>query len=98
MVPLKEPLSLEQYKRAELKNTLTEGRRGLLIHAWITVAVVAALIVINILVASEFPWSVFPAVGMSIGLAFHYFGIRHVADDVARRQSEIEAEATRLSA
>jgi hypothetical protein len=25
VVPLKEPLSLEQYKRAELKNALTEG-------------------------------------------------------------------------
>jgi len=95
---LKELLSLEQYKRAELKAARTEGRRGLVIHAWITVAVVAALIVINILVASEFPWSVFPAVGMSIGVAFHYFGTRHEAADVARRQSEIEAEATRLSA
>jgi hypothetical protein len=59
--------------------------------------VVAILILINTLVAPEFPWSVFATVGTAIGVALHYFGIRHETNDVARRHSESEAEATRLS-
>lgn len=95
---VKEPVSLEQYQRAEEKIAAVEGRRGLIVHAWISVAVVTGLVVVNVLVASEFPWSIFPAVGMAIGVAFHWFGIRHLPRDLATRQDEIEREATRLTA
>jgi len=95
---VKQQLSLEEYKRGELELAIQESRRGLLVHTSITVIVIAALIVINVLLAPEFPWSVFPAIGMSIGVAFHYFGIRHVTRDVHRHQSDIEFEVTRRSA
>lgn len=95
---MKEPISLEQYKRAEQKIAAVEGRRGLIVHAWISVAVVTGLVTVNVLVASEFPWSVFPAVGMAIGVAFHWLGIRHLPRDLAARQGEIQREATRLAA
>lgn len=95
---MKEPVSLAQYKRAEQKVAANEGRRGLLVHAWISAVVVGGLVALNVFVASEFPWSVFPAIGMSIGVAFHYFGIRRIDEEVAARQDKIEREATRLSA
>lgn len=95
---MKEVVNLEQYKRAEKELAVVEGRRGLLIHAWISVAVVVGLIAINVLVASEFPWSVFPAIGMAIGVAFHYVGIRRLPSDLSTRQRKIEQEASHLSA
>ena len=95
---MKGPVSLEEYKRAEQSAAAVEGRRGLLVHAWVTVAVVIALVIINVLVAPEFPWSIFPAIGMAIGLGFHYRGLRNLPRDVATRQSQIEGEASRLSA
>ena len=95
---MKEHVSLEQYRRAEQAVAATEGRRGLLAHAWVTLAVVVGLVAINIFLAPEFPWSVFPAVGMGIGLAFHYLGVRHLVEEVAARQDKIEREATRLGA
>ena len=95
---MKEAVSLEEYKRAEKVAATVEGRRGLLVHAWVTGAVVIGLVVINVLVASEFPWSIFPAIGMTIGLGFHYMGIRNLSREVETRQSHIEDEASRLSA
>lgn len=93
-----EPVRLEQYKRAEREVAASEGRRGLLIHAWVTVLVVAGLVAINVFVASEFPWSIFPAIGMTIGVLFHFYGIRHIREDLTARQDIIERKATRLSA
>ena len=95
---MKEPVSLEQYQRAETTIEVVEGRRGLIVHAWITVAVVAVLIFINVVVAPEFPWSAFAAAGMLIGLTFHYFGVRNLSETVSARQDKIEQEASRLSA
>ena len=95
---MKRHLSLEEYKRGELELAIQESRRGLLVHILIAVIVIAALIVINVLLAPEFPWSIFPVIGMSLGVAFHYLGIRHVTRDVHRHQSDIEFEVSRRSA
>jgi hypothetical protein len=61
-------------------NTITatqpEERKGLKIHAIVTLCVVALLIAINLTVCSEFLWFFFPLAGMSIGLAIHFFGVR----------------------
>ena len=69
------------------------------LHAAITVLVCAAVIVINVVAAPEFPWSVFPVVGMVLGLFLHWwFGYRHVEEMIQRHQADIERRALAHSA
>jgi hypothetical protein len=92
-------MTLEQYKVQERRMAARNAARGFRIHALVTVAVLALLVALNVFVASELPWAIFPAIGMSIGLWFHwFFGVRHGDELVARHQDEIEAEATRRAA
>jgi hypothetical protein len=50
-----------------------EEMKGFKIHAAVTVFVLALLIGINLLVVPEFLWFLFPLLGMTIGLAVHYY-------------------------
>ena len=87
-------LKLAEYQQAERLAAQEEGRRGLTVHAVITAFVCAGLIVLNVTVASEFPWSIFPVIGMSIGLAAHwYFGVRHGDEALRRHQEDVEHRA-----
>lgn len=82
---------LERYQRRERSMAARESQRGLRIHALVTALVVLALVMINVFVASEFPWSVFPAVGMSIGVWFHwYFGVRHGDTVLQQHQQQVQ--------
>jgi hypothetical protein len=85
--------TLAQYEQAERDLSLHEAGIGLRIHAFITVVVWAALIPINVIVAPEFPWVVFPIAGMALGLFFHWFGYRHAEADIRRRQADLELRA-----
>jgi len=92
-------VTLEQYKAEERLLASREGGRGLMIHAMITVVIVVALAVVNVFVASEFPWSVFPAIGMGLGVWFHwYFGVHRGEELVIRHQNEVERKARQLAA
>jgi hypothetical protein len=92
-------ISLERYKVQERRMSAREAKRGFTIHAVVTVAVVVGLVALNVFVASELPWSIFPAVGMSLGLWFHwYFGVRHGDDVMRQHQGEVEREAGRQAA
>ncbi len=92
-------VTLERYEAAEREMAVHDAGAGLKIHAAVTVIVVLALAVVNVFVASEFPWAVFPAVGMSIGVWFHwYFGVRHGDEGVRRHQEQVERQARRLAA
>ena len=94
VIPLTAPLSLTEYEEAERRLSTDDAKRGFVIHAWVTVIVVATLVVINVTVASEFPWSIFPAVGMSVGLFFHYmFGVRGVEQTIQDRRDRIKDRA-----
>ena len=54
------------------------------------------MVAVNVFVASEFPWALFPILGMSIGLWFHwYFGVRHVEQFMAEHQETVEFGASR---
>jgi hypothetical protein len=86
-------ITLEEYQRTERQIEVARARIGLLVHAVITALVSVALIVINVVVAPQFPWSPFPVVGMSIGLGFHYYGVRRVDRAIRERRQEIEAKA-----
>lgn len=90
---------LDQYKVGERLLAAREARKGLRIHAFVTVVVVIALALVNVFVASEFPWSVFPAAGMGLGVWFHwYFGVHRGEEFMIRHQDEVEQEARRLVA
>ena len=92
-------LTLELYKQEERRLAVHEARLGLRVHAAITAVVIVALAVVNAFIASEFPWSVFPAAGMSIGVFAHwYFGVQRGDEFVRRHQDDIEREARRLVA
>ena len=87
-------LTLAAYQDAERAVALEEGRRGFVVHLMITCVVVLGLVALNITIADEFPWSVFPAIGMSIGLFAHwYFGVVRADEVVRRHQTEIEHRA-----
>lgn len=84
-------LTLAEYQEAERDVALEEGRRGLTVHSVITILVAIGLIVLNITVATEFPWSIFPVLGMTIGLTAHwYFGIRLGDETMRHHQEDIE--------
>lgn len=90
-------VTLDAYKTEERRLTAREARLGLRVHATISVLIVIALAVVNAFVASEFPWSVFPAVGMGLGVWFHwYFGVHRGDEFMARHQDDVEREAQRL--
>lgn len=91
-------VTLEQYEQAERTLFLHEGRIGLRVHAVVTAVVVTSLVLVNIIVANEFPWSAFVALGMSIGLFFHWFGYRRAETDIRDRQARIEASVRDLAA
>jgi peptidoglycan/LPS O-acetylase OafA/YrhL len=92
-------ISLEVYEATERRLAVHEARRGLRIHAAVTVAVAVVLAVVNVFVAPEFPWAIFPALGMALGVWFHwYFGVRHGEEFLTRHQQDVEREAQRVAA
>lgn len=87
-------ISLDTYEEAERKLARAEERRGVWVHAIITVAVSIALIAVNVFVAPAFPWSAFAVAGMTVGLGFHYyFGFRRVDENVTEHQRAVELRA-----
>jgi ABC-type iron transport system FetAB permease component len=87
-------ISLTDYQRAEREVSISQARIGIWAHAAVTVLVCAAVIVINVFAAPEFPWSVFPVAGMAIGLFLHWwFGYRHLEEMIQRHQADIERRA-----
>jgi hypothetical protein len=92
-------VTLDLYKSEERRMAMTEARRGLRIHAAVTVLVCLGLAGVNVFVASEFPWAIFPALGMSLGVWFHwYFGVQHGDEFLHQHQEDIEQQAERHAA
>jgi 2TM domain len=92
-------VTLRDYERAEDELATVEARRGITIHAVITLIVCAALVAVNVFVAPEFPWSAFAVAGMLIGLGAHYeFGVRRIGQSLAAHQREVETRAIRARA
>jgi hypothetical protein len=88
--------TLDDYRATEREMAVREATAGFKIHAAITAAVCIGLVLLNVFVASEFPWSVFPVIGMSIGLLAHwYFGIRNGGRELVRHQQAVSDMAKR---
>jgi 2TM domain len=94
-------ITLEDYKRADRELEREQARRGFTIHAIVYAVVMSGLIILNLTVATEFPWAVFPLVCWGFGLTMHYlFGVRWVGKVITDRQAKVEqrAAATRRAA
>lgn len=90
-------ITLQQYERAELVMEQESARTGVLVHGAVTVLVAIGLVLINVLLAPEFPWSAFAVAGMSIGFAAHWwFGYEKLEQQVAAKQRSVEARAATL--
>lgn len=87
-------VTLAAYQEAEVEASREEARRGFFVHLFITAFVLVALVAVNVFIASEFPWAIFPVIGMGIGLFAHwYFGVVRVDTTVREHQVEIERRA-----
>ena len=85
---------MADYKRADRQLEHQEARRGFTIHAIVYALVMTGLIILNLTVATEFPWAVFPLIGWGIGLTMHYlFGLRWADKTITDRQARIEQRA-----
>jgi hypothetical protein len=90
-------ITLEDYKRADRQLEREEARRGFTIHAVVYALVMTGLIILNLTVATEFPWAVFPLIGWGIGLTMHYlFGLRWADKAITDRQARIEQRAAAI--
>jgi len=88
-------ISLNAYEEAEQALARVEARRGIRVHAVITLVVSVVLVAVNILFAAEFPWSAFAVAGMVIGLAFHYYyGFLRVGESMVAHQRKVEQLAS----
>jgi hypothetical protein len=90
-------ITLQDYEQAERVLAHERARRGLIVHGVVTVLVSVLLIVINVALAAEFPWSAFAVGGMTIGLGAHWWlGYRNVDAEQTARQHLIEERAAHL--
>lgn len=63
----------------EKTNRIEEEKKGLQVHAVITLLVCMLLLAINLIFVPNFMWFIFPWTGMGLGLAYHYFmGVRRM--------------------
>lgn len=91
-------ITLHDYEAAERAMAHENATTGLVVHALITLLVSAGLIVINITLAPEFPWSAFAVGGMLIGLVAHWwFGYVKLDAQITEQQHKTEARAAQLS-
>ena len=87
-------ITVEDYKQADRQLERQDARRGFTIHAIIYALVMTGLIILNLTVATEFPWALFPLIGWGIGLTMHYlFGLRWADKTITDRQARIEQRA-----
>ena len=90
-------ITLHEYETAQRTKAHESATTGLAVHAVITLLVSAGLIIINITLAPEFPWSAFAVGGMLIGLLAHWwFGYVKLDDQLTRQQQETEARAAQM--
>ena len=90
-------ITLDEYETAQRAMEHESATSGVVVHGIITLLVSVGLIIINITLAPEFPWSAFAVGGMLIGLVAHWwFGYVKLDDQLTKQQREIEARAAHL--
>ena len=90
-------VTLERYEQAERELAHDEARTGLVVHGIITALVSVGLVIVNVVVAPEFPWSAFAVAGMVIGFAAHWwFGSHELDRQLTAQQQKVESRAALL--
>ena len=90
-------IALHDYEAAERAMAHERATTVVLVHGVITLLVGVGLIVINITLVPEFPWSAFAVGGMLIGLLAHWwFGYVKLDDQLTRQQQQTEARAAQM--
>jgi hypothetical protein len=90
-------VTLREYEHAERVIAFEGARTGLAVHGIVTALVCVALVLINVALAPEFPWSAFAVAGMTIGLAVHWwFGYRKLDEQLDQKEIAVEAKALEL--
>ena len=90
-------ITLPDYEAAERAMAHEGATVGVVVHGIITLVVGIGLVVINITLAPEFPWSAFAVGGMSIGLLAHWwFGYVKLDEQITKRQHDAEARAAQM--
>jgi hypothetical protein len=90
-------ITLHEYEAAQRAMAHEGATTGVAVHGIVTLLVGAGLIIINITLAAEFPWSAFAVGGMLIGLLAHWwFGYVKLDDRVTRRQLDTQARAVQM--
>jgi hypothetical protein len=86
-----ENMTIEEYKKKSREYEVSEARKGWIVHTAITGIVSMVLVVVNLTLVPQAIWFVFPVVGMSIGVAVHYFlGVRLAPKFMKARERGIE--------
>jgi uncharacterized membrane protein YhaH (DUF805 family) len=72
-------VSLEDYQKAYREVRKRHERLGFMVNLSFYLLVNILLITVNLLLAPEFPWAIFPIVFWGLGVIFHYnFGVRRL--------------------
>ncbi len=84
-------MTAEEYKSRSREYEMNEARKGLIAHGAVIAAVSVGLTAVNLTFTPQFPWCIFPILGMSIGVAIHYlFGVRLGPKFLEDRERRIE--------
>ncbi|WGH75819.1 2TM domain-containing protein [Tenacibaculum tangerinum] len=65
-------LQEQKYLLAKKK---VEKIKGLYAHLLVTILIIPVLVVINLKFVPDYHWFYYPAIGMLLGLFFHWFGV-----------------------
>ena len=79
MVNDTEKVSLNDYKKAYREVRTRQERLGFKVNLAFYLLVNTLLVIVNMLLAQEFPWAIFPIVFWGLGVIIHYtFGVLRI--------------------
>jgi hypothetical protein len=91
-----QPVTLNEFKRAEETVSTEEAKTGFEIHLVVYVLVNLLLFIINMANRSGGLWFFYPLIGWGIGLSIHYIaGVRGARNSVIGHQAKVEQLALR---
>jgi 2TM domain-containing protein len=89
--------NLRDLEQADSELRAEQSRRHFYIHTILYVMTNVLLVVLNLMVASAFPWAIFPVVIWGIALGTHYMvAFRWIQSDNAAWMAKAEFLATEL--
>ena len=89
--------TLKDFELADSELRAAQSRRHFYIHTFLYVVTNAVLVVLNLMLATAFPWAIFPIVLWGIALGAHYMlAFRWIKSENAQWVAETEYLAEEL--